>query len=159
MERRIGIQITLCKQYIGRMLERLLADNGIGEFNGPQGRILHVLWGGDGISLQELANGTGLANTTLTSMIDRMEGLGLVRRLPAPGDRRKTLIALTEKARSLRDAYEAVSARATEIIYQGFSEEEASHLEELLERVLVNLRNAETRNFQRKSSEGEHDNV
>lgn len=149
MERQIGMQITLCKQFIGRMLERLLADNGIGEFNGPQGRILHVLWGGDGISLQELSNGTGLANTTLTSMIDRMEGLGLVRRLPAPGDRRKTLIALTEKARSLKDAYEAVSARATEIIYQGFSEEERSSLEKSLDRVIVNLREAEAHDFRK----------
>ena len=147
MERRIGIQITLCKQYVGRMLERLLADNGIGEFNGPQGRILHVLWGGDGISLHELANGTGLANTTLTSMIDRMERLELVRRLPAPGDRRKTLIALTEKARSLKDAYEAVSARATEIIYQGFSEEEGSSLEKSLDRVIANLREAAAHDF------------
>ena len=147
MERRIGIQITLCKQFIGRMLERLLADNGIGEFNGPQGRILHVLWGGDGISLQELANGTGLANTTLTSMIDRMERLELVRRLPALGDRRKTLIALTEKSRALRNAYEAVSARATEIIYQGFSEEERSSLEKSLDRVIANLREAEAHDF------------
>jgi len=147
MERRIGIQITLCKQYVGRMLERLLADNGIGEFNGPQGRILHVLWGGDGISLQELANGTGLANTTLTSMIDRMEGLGLVRRLPAPGDRRKTLIALTEKARSLKNAYEAVSARATEIIYKDFSEAERDSLEKSLDRVIANLREAEAHDF------------
>ena len=149
MERQIGMQITLCKQYIGRMLERLLADNGIGEFNGPQGRILHVLWGGDGISLQELANGTGLANTTLTSMIDRMEGLGLVRRLSAPGDRRKTLIALTEKARSLKDAYDTVSARATEIIYQGFSEEERSSLENTLDRVIANLREAECHDFRK----------
>ena len=70
MTRSTGMQITLCKQYIGRMLERLLADNGIDEFNGPQGRILHVLWDSDGISIQELANRTGLANTTLT-----MDGL------------------------------------------------------------------------------------
>ena len=147
MERRIGMQITLCKQYIGRMLERLLADNGIAEFNGPQGRILHVLWGGDGISIQELANGTGLANTTLTSMLDRMERLSLVRRLPAPGDRRKTLIALTPKARSLREAYDAVNASATGIIYRGFTEEERDALERTLDKVIVNLRDAESNGF------------
>ena len=149
MTRSIGMQITLCKQYIGRMLERLLADNGIDEFNGPQGRILHVLWDSDGISIQELANRTGLANTTLTSMLDRMERLELLKRMSAPGDRRKTLIALTRKARTLRGAYQSVTDRATEIIYAGFSDEEASHLEELLGRVLVNLRNAEAHEFQK----------
>lgn len=147
MERSIGMQITLCKQYIGRMLERLLADNGIDEFNGPQGRILYVLWNNDGISIQEIADRTGLANTTLTSMLDRMERLELLKRMPAPHDRRKTLLALTEKARALRGAYQSVTNQASEIIYTGFSDSEAELLEELLGRVLINLRNAETHNF------------
>lgn len=118
----------------------MLNAYGIEEFNGPQGRILYVLWEKDAISIQELSGKSGLANATLTSMLDRMEAKNLVKRLPDSHDRRKHLIALTDKAHSLRDKYDEVSKRATEIYYQGFSEAERTQLEKLLHRILDNLR-------------------
>lgn len=99
----------------------MLVEHGIEEFNGPQGRILYVLWNEDAIAIKDLAQKTGLANATLTSMLDRMEMQELVRRMPDKTDRRKILIALTDKARSLRNAYEDVSQRMSDIYYQGFS--------------------------------------
>ena len=143
MNRKIGMLITLIKQHVSRLLEKMLVEYGIDEFNGPQGRILYVLWNRDSISIQALADGTGLANATLTSMLDRMDQRQLVKRLPAPGDRRKTLIALTPKARVLEQKYRAVSERMNELIYQGFSAEEAAQLEAYLERVLDNVRRTE----------------
>ena len=142
-DRKIGIQITLIKQHLGRLLDKMLTEQGIHEFNGPQGRILYVLWNHDFISIQELAKGTGLANTTLTSMLDRMEQKQLIRRTPDSNDRRKHLIALTPKARSLEKEYRAVTAQMTELTYQGFTIREITQLEEYLERVLDNVRNAE----------------
>ena len=141
MERKIGMLITLTRQHISRLLEKMLAEYGIDEFNGPQGRILYVLWGRDSISIQELANGTGLANATLTSMLDRMERKELVRRLQSPGDRRKTL----PKARALEHESQAVSERMSELTCRGLSEEECRRLEAALERVLDNVREAEQR--------------
>ena len=143
MNRKIGMLITLIKQHVSRLLEKMLVEYGIDEFNGPQGRILYVLWNRDSISIQALADGTGLANATLTSMLDRMEQRQLVKRLPAPGDRRKTLIVLTPKARALEQKYRAVSERMNELTYQGFSAEEAAQLETYLEQVLDNVRKAE----------------
>jgi len=143
MERKIGIQITLIKQFQGRLLERMLLKYGIDAFNGAQGRILYVLWNHDAISIQELANRTGLANATLTSMLDRMEQKQLLERTPAPGDRRKCLIALTDKARALEVEYHAVCEQMTDLTYQGFSREEITQLEAYLERVLENVREAE----------------
>ena len=136
-DRKIGMQITLIKQHLGRLLDKMLFDQGIHEFNGPQGRILYVLWNHDFISIQELATGTGLANTTLTSMLDPTDELIL------PGIARKHLIALTPKARSLEKEYRAVTDRMTELTYQGFTVEEITRLEEYLERVLDNVRGAE----------------
>ena len=143
MERKIGIQITLIKQFLGRLLERMLLKYGIDAFNGAQGRILYVLWNHDAISIQELADRTGLANATLTSMLDRMEQKQLLERTPAPGDRRKCLIALTGKARALEEEYHAVCEQMTDLTYQGFSHEEITQLEAYLERVLENVREAE----------------
>ncbi len=145
MNRRIGFLTSLIKQYSGRTFEKMLIEQGIEEFNGPQGRILYVLWDKDAIAIQELSYKTGLANATLTSMLDRMEQRELVKRLPAPGDRRKILIALTSKSRALEKEYLAVSDRMTELTYQGFSDQEIMQLEAYLERVLDNVREAEIR--------------
>lgn len=143
-DRKIGMQITLIKQHLCRLLDKMLTEQGIHEFNGPQGRILYVLWNQDFISIQELAAGTGLANTTLTSMLDRMEQKQLIRRTSDTSDRRKYLIALTPKARSLEKKYRAVTDRMTELTYQNFTSGEITRLEEYLERVLDNVRSAET---------------
>lgn len=143
MERKIGIQITLIKQYMSRVWEKMLLEYGIDAFNGAQGRILYVLWNHDAISIQELADRTGLANATLTSMLDRMEQKQLLERTPAPGDRRKCLIALTGKARALEKEYHAVSERMTDLTYKGFSHEEITRLEAYLDRMLENVREAE----------------
>ena len=143
MPRKIGLLVTLTKQYQERILTRLLVKYGIDEFNGPQGRILYVLWNSNSISIQELAQQTGLANATLTSMLDRMEQKNLLRRTSDPGDRRKIRILLTEQAFGLREKYEAVTAAMTGITYQGFSEEEIKQLESYMERVLRNVQNFE----------------
>ena len=143
MERKIGMLITLTRQHISRLLEKMLAEYGIDEFNGPQGRILYVLWGRDSISIQELANGTGLANATLTSMLDRMERGGLILRRQNPRSRREILVSLTEEARRLQAAYEAVSQRINQVYYRGFRPEEIEQYEAYLARILANLEECE----------------
>lgn len=140
MNRNVGILITLAKQYIGRALTRMLIEYGIDEFNGPQGRILHALWHHEKISIQELANHTGLANASLTSMLDRMEQKMLIRRVPSEDDRRKILISLTDKARELEDKYNIVSTKMNELTYRDFSAEEISQFESYLERIVDNVR-------------------
>ena len=72
-----GFLVTKIKQVQGRVFERLLDENGISEFNGAQGRILFVLWGVDNIPISELSEKTGLAKTTLTSMLDRLRQRGI----------------------------------------------------------------------------------
>ena len=95
MEHQGGFLIARIKQVGGRVFERILARRNIDAFNGPQGRILYVLWQRDGIPISELSRETGLAMTTLTSMLDRMEAGGLIRRDRGDKDRRKVLIYLT----------------------------------------------------------------
>lgn len=134
-----GILITRIKQLQGRIFERLLATHGISEFNGAQGRILFVLWEKDSILISELARKTGLAKTTLTSMLDRMEQRDLIERVYAPTDRRTVKIRLTEKALGLQEHYEQVSDEMSQIFYKGFSDEEIRSLETGLRKVLANL--------------------
>lgn len=139
METKGGFLISRIKQVGGRLFDRMLAEADIDAFNGAQGRILYVLWQGDGLTISQLSAQTSLANTTLTSMLDRMEQSGLIVRTPSPTDRRALLIRLTDKARALREDYDRISQRMNDLYYLGFTEEEVRQLESYLERILNNL--------------------
>lgn len=134
-----GFLITKIKQLQGRIFERLLAAHNISEFNGAQGRILFVLWEKDNIPISELAGQTGLAKTTLTSMLDRMEKQELIERISSPLDRRTVSIRLTRTASSLEKQYKQVSDEMNQIFYRGFTNDEVLALETALKRVLKNL--------------------
>ena len=139
METKGGFLISRIKQVGGRLFDRMLAEADIDAFNGAQGRILYVLWQGDGLTISQLSAQTSLANTTLTSMLDRMEQSGLIVRTPSPIDRRALLIRLTDKARALREDYDRISQRMNDLYYLGFTEDEVRQLESYLQRILNNL--------------------
>ncbi len=139
METKGGFLISRIKQTGTRIFDRMLVESGIDAFNGAQGRILYVLWQSDEISISSLSSQTSLANTTLTSMLDRMENSGLIIRKPDPNDRRNRLIALTDKAKALQGDYEKISQRMSELYYIGFTESEVLQFESYLQRVLMNL--------------------
>ena len=134
-----GFLISRVKRVGSRRFDRLLAESGIDAFNGAQGRILYVLWQQDDVPISTLSAQTGLANTTLTSMLDRMEQAELVRRIPAKHDRRKVHIVLTDKARALQEDYQRISQAMNELYYIGFSEKEIRQFEGYLYRILDNL--------------------
>lgn len=93
-----GYLISQIKQVSGRIFEKMIINAGIDEFTGAQGRILYVLWQNDNIPIVEPSKKTGLAKTTLTSMLDRMEASNLISRAYDPRDRRQIRIVLTEYA-------------------------------------------------------------
>lgn len=144
-----GFLITKVKQIQGRVFEKLLSEYGISEFNGAQGRILFVLWEKDDIPIRELSEKTGLAKTTLTSMLDRLEKSGHIARVSDPSDRRTIRIRLTENARSLQKKYDEVSEKMNEIFYGGFSDDEILAFEKALGKVLENLIKKENENGQK----------
>lgn len=134
-----GFQISKIKQLGDRVFEKILTAQGIEAFNGAQGRILYVLWQEDGVPIKTISERCGLAITSLTTMLQRMEKSGLIIRQQDSGDKRKTLIFLTDKAKTLKEDYDAVSDRMSAIFYQGFTEKEIRTFEEHLERIRLNL--------------------
>lgn len=139
MERNGGFLITKIKQLGDRIFEKVLNAKNIDAFNGAQGRILYVLWKEDGIPIKTLSDRCGLAITSLTTMLEHMEKQKLISRVQSPSDKRKTLLYLTDRARDLKNDYDNVSSRMSEIYYRGFSEEEIVQFENYLQRVLDNL--------------------
>lgn len=138
-----GFYISQIKQLGSRIFEKLLKDNDIEDFNGAQGRILFVLWQKDNLPISVLGEKTSLAKTTLTSMLDRMAEQGHIQRNYDPRDRRQILITLTDKAKLLSKSYDTVSAQMNQLFYKGFSDEEMIQLDQMLAKVLNNLKQYE----------------
>ncbi len=134
-----GFLVTKVKQLGDRVFEKVLAEKGIDAFNGAQGRILYVLWQQDGVPIRTVSEACGLAISSLTTMLERMEHQGLIRREADGGDRRRTLLYLTDRARSLQADYDAVSRQMGELYYRDFTEEEIRQFEGFLTRIQRNM--------------------
>ncbi|MBQ5521618.1 MAG: radical SAM mobile pair system MarR family transcriptional regulator [Oscillospiraceae bacterium] len=134
-----GFLITKVKQLSDRVFEKILSEKNIDAFNGAQGRILYVLWQEDGIPIKALSDLCGLAITSLTSMLERMEKQGLITRVQDEKDKRKTLLFLTDTARGLKRDYDAVSGQMGQIFYRDFSDEDIERFESYLNRIRTNL--------------------
>ena len=143
MKSNSGFYIGRIKQVNTRLLNKFLAQKNITAFNGEQGRILDVLWENEGISNRELSKKSGLAMSSLTTMLERMEEKNLLIRKFCPSDKRKSLIFLTDYAKSLKNEYDEISDKMTEISFEGISNEERLAFEATLEKVLHNFERAE----------------
>lgn len=138
-ERQGGFLISKIKQIGGRRFDKILQQKNIDAFNGAQGKILYVLWQGGKMMATEISKKSGLAKTTLTAMLARMQEQGLIRTEENTKDKRSALVCLTEKAVALKDEYDGVTKEIEDIYYKGFTDEEIDRFENCLKRILKNL--------------------
>ena len=66
-----------------------------------QAMVLAFLFDEDCVSSRDLGERTQLDSATLTGIIDRLEGMGLVERRPNPADRRARLLSLTPEGKAV----------------------------------------------------------
>ena len=134
-----GYLINQIQKISSRKFNELLKEKNIDEFNGSQGVILYSLWNNKELTIQEIGKITGLAKTSLTSMLDRMEEKGLIRRKNNSEDKRSIKIMLTDKAKELEKDYNDISNKMSNIFYKNFSDKEINEIENYLERIISNL--------------------
>ncbi|MHA2429588.1 MAG: MarR family winged helix-turn-helix transcriptional regulator [Promethearchaeota archaeon] len=138
-QRQGGFLIAKIHQLSQRIFARILRDANLTELNPAQGRIMFILWRTDNISIHELSKRTLLSKSTLTSMLDRLEQAGFIKRVSSKKDRREILIQLTEKNKTLQEKYVDVSKNMTKIYYNDFTPEEMNNFENKLQKILDNL--------------------
>ena len=80
-----------------RLRRPLEAEIARGNLTGTQQSVLHALWHSKGMSLKELSAHLGLAHSTVSGIIDRLEERGLVARRAAKADKRITRITVTQQ--------------------------------------------------------------
>ena len=137
-QRQSGFLMAQIRQVSERIFLRQLKDYGI-EINPAQGRIMFALWQKDAVPINELVQKTKLEKSTMTSMLDRLEDMGYVKRRRSQQDRRKILIYRTKKDKAMENKYVEVSQEMTVLYYEGFSAGEISRFEQDLKRILNNL--------------------
>ena len=101
-----------------------------------QMRVLGILRDHTG-SMSELATYLGLDKSTISGLVDRAEGRGLLRRTPNPSDGRGVDVALTTDGVELAEFGAAKVTRALAPLTDTFSAPEARRLTSLLERMLA----------------------
>ena len=145
-QREAGILIAKIHQLSGRVFNRKLKKNKLNELNPAQGRIMFVLWNNNNLPIHELSKETQLSKSTLTSMLDRLEEAGYIKRSPSKKDRRKIIINLIKVDKEFEQNYINVSNEMLNLFYNGFSEEEIDRFESFLKRLLNNLVEFEEKN-------------
>ena len=138
-----GTLLSQVHQVCGRVWNKILRENNMTDLEGARGRIIFALWGKDGVPIKTLCEKTSLDKSTLTGIIDRLERDGYIERKPSQTDKRSTLICLTGKEQEFSKPVQKVSNKMNKIFYKGFSDEEIMQFDNMLERILVNCKEAE----------------
>ncbi|MFD0705256.1 MarR family winged helix-turn-helix transcriptional regulator [Alloscardovia venturai] len=123
----------------GRLFNRLLHLDGRAEYSAEQGKILSALWLDSPRTIANISAITGLAKSTLTSMLKRLEDQGHITITSSPDDARVKLVGLTQRGKDQEKIGNAVSKQLAEQFYKGFTDEEKDQLDQLLLRVEANL--------------------
>ena len=80
----------------------------------PQYLLMTALWAEDGRTVGALGRDLRLESNTLTPMLKRLEGQGLVRRKRDSKDERRVLIRVTAKGRALQEQAARIPASLVE---------------------------------------------
>lgn len=101
MAEEIDLHLKAVRQILRRPEE---AEFARGDLTGPQRSVMHVVVQSDGVSLKDLSRQVGLAHSTVSGIVDRLNKQGLVERKTDAGDGRISRIAASKAVRDyLRD--------------------------------------------------------
>ena len=139
-----GTLLSQTHQVCARVWNKILRDNNMADLEGARGRVIFSLWGKDGVPIKTLCEKTSLDKSTLTGIIDRLERDGYIERKQSETDKRSTLICLTGKEKEFANNIQKVSDQMNSVFYKGFSDEEITQFDCLLQRILDNCKEAES---------------
>lgn len=103
------------------------------------GDVLALLFMQGEATMRELAVFAHRTKPTMTVLVDKLEEMGLVRRMKAVDDARGVVVSLTPVGESLRGAFESISQRLVGSVYAPLTRSEGAELERLLAKVLSGL--------------------
>jgi DNA-binding MarR family transcriptional regulator len=124
---------------IARRLQKNFKQNGV-DITIEQWSVLYHLWKQDGVNQQELCNATFRDKPSITRLVDNLEKLKLVKRVPSKEDRRRNLIYLTDTARKLQDQSMELASQTLNEALEGVDAKDVDLCKAVLQKVYDNLK-------------------
>ena len=132
--------ISAIRERANKIIELELKQRNMIGILPAHGNVLHNLFINDGKLLQsELVEKTGRVKSTITGIIDTLEANGYVERDKSFPDKRNTFVVLTEKGRSVQNAFYEISEKLLEKTYKDIPENEQEQLKIILLKILKNM--------------------
>jgi DNA-binding MarR family transcriptional regulator len=100
-----------------------------------QVRALRVLMRHGPMRLSQLSGHLHIAARSTTEVVDALQARRLVRRRPDPGDRRATLVEVTDHGASILDAIRAARGTEAERAFDRLSRTDRAHLARILRKL------------------------
>jgi len=124
MEYQVGFLLSRATWAMNNFVNRMLRESKLADISVAYFAVLQALWENDGLSISDLGERAQLEKSTMTSLIDRMEGAGLLSREDHPTDRRAYKICLTGRGKELVDKLDEVVSRAYKHLTRGIPEKD-----------------------------------
>jgi DNA-binding MarR family transcriptional regulator len=124
---------------IARRLQKKFNSAGL-NLTIEQWSVLYHLWKKDGISQQELCNASFRDKPSITRLVDNLEKLDLVKRVPSDSDRRINLIYLTSQSQTLQNESMSLAEETLNEALTGVPPDRIEICKEVLKIVYDNLK-------------------
>jgi DNA-binding MarR family transcriptional regulator len=124
---------------LARRLQKNFKNAGL-EITIEQWSVLYHLWKEDNLSQQELCIRTFRDKPSITRLVDNLEKLKLVKRVPSKQDRRINLIRLTEAAKELEISTMEMATQTLNEALEGVTITEIETAKRVLQQVYDNLK-------------------
>lgn len=135
--------ISRTKANMIKFIENKLKISGLNDLVPTHGNILTALYESNGkLTMKEIAKKIGKDKSTVTSLVNRLIGLGYVEKEKCAKDKRVTYIKLTDKARGIEDKFNNISSQVKETAYRNFTEDEKKEFLRLLKKLSKNFKDA-----------------
>ncbi len=124
---------------LARRLQKNFKQAGI-EITIEQWSVLYHLWKEDGLSQQELCSRSFRDKPSITRLVDNLEKLKLVKRVPSKEDKRINLVFLSKAAQSLQEETMSMGDQTLNEALEAVSKDDIEVCKAVLQKVYDNLK-------------------
>ena len=128
---------------IARRLQKNFKQSGV-DITIEQWSVLYHLWKQDGLSQQQLCDATFRDKPGITRLVDNLEKIKMVKRMPSRDDRRINRIYLTRQAQNLQDKTMELANQTLNEALNGVTNGQIEIAKEVLQTVYNNLASPST---------------
>ncbi len=138
LDKSLGYLAARFSRIVARRINAMFTQHGL-PLTSDQYSFLVQLWNQNGLPQGVLATKSVKDKTTMARLAAGLESLGLIIRLPSPGDARERLVYLTDKGKEIMDKATALVRDILVEAHSGIDESQLEVCRDVLRRACLNL--------------------